>query len=162
LEAHVRAQNGKLVDGLSLHKSSGRFYSLTRAGKRVYWGGDRSAAIHAFKTASEPKALVPFTDEDAFYRVTGDWNVAPDAVTPELIEQAKRNIWNIDEAGPAKHPQLKEFIDNIGKPGRNRTPRGFRSLAQVSKRWRNPANRTDRPNDEFFKESACMRGPTAP
>lgn len=143
---YIRDEHGKTVDGLSLHKPSRRFYSLTALGDRVYWGRDRNAAIRDFRGASEEpvrkdEVFQRLSDDDAEMRVIEEWGVKPEHVTPQLIAQAKSNRWYINEEALAKNPKLKESIDYISDVSNGRARarvlhHGFRSLAQVSKRWR--------------------------
>ena len=46
---------GKTVDGLSLHRSTGRFYSVETDGQRTYWGTDKTVAIRDFLTSKNPR-----------------------------------------------------------------------------------------------------------
>lgn len=50
---YIRDANRKLVDGLSIHKPSGRHYSIDDDGKRRYWGTDRPEAIRRFRAHAE-------------------------------------------------------------------------------------------------------------
>ena len=58
---YIRDANRKLVNGLSIHKPSGRFYSIDDDGKRRYWGTDKPETIRRFQAHAETD-LVPLVN----------------------------------------------------------------------------------------------------
>ncbi len=53
----VYDDKGSLVEGLSLHSASGRFYSIDSKGEREYWGREKPKAIRAYRSRSKGKGL---------------------------------------------------------------------------------------------------------
>jgi len=82
--------SGKTVDGLSLHKSTGRFYSVETNGQRTYWGRDKTVAIQDFRTSKNPPPRrPPMTDIEAVDMLVDEIGLEDYEVTPNLIELAK-------------------------------------------------------------------------
>ena len=46
--------DGKTVDGLSLHKPSRRYYSIGERNQRTDWGRDKAQAIQAYRKSLNP------------------------------------------------------------------------------------------------------------
>ena len=44
-----------LAEGLSLHSTSGRFYSIDSRGEREYWGREKSKAIPGYRSRGKRK-----------------------------------------------------------------------------------------------------------
>jgi len=84
---YVQDANGKTVDGLSRHRASGRFYSITGEGGRRYWGRNKIIAIRRYRSSLGSE---PTTAEEALEllatRGHEEWQV-----TPELLRIVKSN-----------------------------------------------------------------------
>ncbi len=97
----VYDDKGDLVEGLSSHKSSGRYYSLDQDGQRRYWGKDKSQAIREYRASLSPRYRPPMTDEDAAERLESE-GLEEHQITPELIDLVKSEDRKSRFQGPSE------------------------------------------------------------
>jgi len=76
---------GNLVEGLSLHSASARFYSIDSNGEREYWGREKSKAIRSYRSRRKRKDI---SDAEAIERLESE-GLEEHEITEGLIELVK-------------------------------------------------------------------------
>ena len=81
----VYDDKGNLVEGLSLHSASRRFYSIDSKGEREYWGREKSKAIRGYRSRGKRKDI---SDAEAIERLESE-GLEEYEITEGLIELVK-------------------------------------------------------------------------
>ncbi len=113
----------KLIDGLSVHKKSGRYYSLEEDGTRVYFGTNLPLAIFRFRqwqaersgdvtSAINFKTAVAAQDYVKALETIEDLRESPDARIRGLVEFVDRQIEQIVYHDPHALDIAREIASN--------------------------------------------------
>lgn len=115
--------DGKTIDGLSLHKSTGRYYSLGPDGQREYWGRDKPRAVEDFLRRNNP---VPMSNHEASVLLQSEEGLEPWEITPNLINLKQ-------EANPTYGPVPVDWLPP--KSQGDQKPKSGKRLSNCIDAW---------------------------